>query len=40
MEKQYMGRRNRGGMLAEYFWSVVTETPESGYKRKRSRKTF
>jgi len=39
MEKQFMGRRYCG-MLAEYCWSIVTETPESGYKRKRSRKTF
>jgi hypothetical protein len=37
--KQFMGRRNCG-MLAEYCWSIVTETPESGYKIKIPRKTF
>jgi hypothetical protein len=39
MEKHFVGRRNCG-MLSEYCWSIVMETPESSYKRKRSRKTF
>ena len=39
MEKWFVGRW-KCGMLAEYCWSIVRETPESGYKRKRSRKTF
>jgi hypothetical protein len=28
------------GMLAEYCWPIVRETPDSDYIRKRSRKTF
>jgi hypothetical protein len=39
MGKWFMGRQ-KCGMLAEYCWSIVRETPESGYKRKRSRKMF
>jgi hypothetical protein len=39
MEKQFVGRC-KCGMLAECCWSVMRETPESGYKRKRTRKTF
>jgi len=39
MEKWFVGRC-KCGMLAEYCWSVMRETPESGYKRRRSRKTF
>jgi hypothetical protein len=39
MEKQFV-ERWKCGMLAECCWSIVRETPEGGYKRKRSRKTF
>jgi hypothetical protein len=39
MEKWFVGRWNCG-MLAECCWSIVRETPDSGYKRKRSRKTL
>jgi hypothetical protein len=39
IERGFVGRWNCG-MLAEYCWSIVREAPESGFKRKRSRKTF
>jgi hypothetical protein len=39
MEKWFMGRWNCG-IPAEYCWSIVTENPQGGYERKRSRKPF
>jgi len=39
IEKQFMGRWTCG-ILAEYCLSIVTENPQGGYERKRSRKTF
>jgi hypothetical protein len=33
MEKRFVGRWNCG-MLAEYCWTIMRETPDSGYKRK------
>jgi hypothetical protein len=39
LERQFVGRQ-KCGMLAEYCLSIVRKTPDSGYKRKRSTKTF